>query len=237
MHIFYVAKVEGSKTFLSPEESFHCIRVLRLGKGDKVQLIDGIGGWYNAMITRPDRKQCELEISGVINHRKDRNFSLHIAITPTKSIERFEWFIEKSVEIGIDIITPMLCQRSERRTLKTDRLNKLIISTMKQAMIPYMPVLHELTDFKKLIEGISGFTNNRFIACYDESVKKRLLNTIIPRANVIILIGPEGDFTQSEIDLAISHDFIPVSLGDNRLRTETAGLVACNTVALLTSQK
>jgi 16S rRNA (uracil1498-N3)-methyltransferase len=206
---------------------------LRLVKGDKVQLIDGQGGIYDATITLPDAKQCRLEISSIINHHKGRKFSLHIAIAPTKNIDRFEWFIEKAVEIGIDMITPLLCQRSERRTLKTDRLHKLIISTMKQAMVPYLPMLNELTDYRKFIDSITGSPYNRLIAHCDESDRKKLQDVLALHSNVIVLIGPEGDFTPGEIDQAISHNFIPVSLGTNRLRTETAGIVACNTVNLL----
>jgi 16S rRNA (uracil1498-N3)-methyltransferase len=233
MHIFYSTHINAGEALLSPEESAHCIRVLRLGKGDKVHLIDGQGGMYDAIITHPDAKQCQLEITGIIDHYKGRNFTLHIAIAPTKNIDRFEWFIEKAVEIGIDIITPILCHRSERRILKTNRLHKLIISTMKQAMVPYHPALHELTKYDSLISSLGGSSYNRFIAHCDESEKKKLKDVLAPQTNVILLIGPEGDFTQGEIDLAIAHDFVPVSLGYNRLRTETAGIVACQTFNLL----
>jgi 16S rRNA (uracil1498-N3)-methyltransferase len=233
VHIFYCAHIIDNKAQLSPEESTHCIRVLRLGKGEKVQLIDGRGGWYNAVITIPDVKQCGLEILGIINHNRDRSYSLHIGIAPTKNIERFEWFIEKSVEIGIDVITPILCQRSERRELKTERLQKLIISTMKQATVPYLPVLNELKEYAKFIDSFSGSPYNRFIAHCEDNEKKKLHEEASPQTNVVVLIGPEGDFTPGEIDRAIANDFVPVTLGTNRLRTETAGIVVCNTVYLL----
>ena len=233
MYIFYAPHIISNEVILSPEESLHCVRVLRLIKGDRVHLIDGQGGMYDAVIVSPDAKSCRLEITGKIDHHKGRDFSLHIAIAPTKNLERFEWFIEKSVEIGIDIITPILCHRSERRTLRTDRLHKLIISTMKQAMVPYLPVLNELTEFDGFIDGLSGSLYNRFIAYCDESERKELREAVAPKANVIVLIGPEGDFTPGEIDIALAHGFIPVSLGKNRLRTETAGLVACHTVKLI----
>jgi 16S rRNA (uracil1498-N3)-methyltransferase len=233
MHIFYSAHISDNSALLSAEESAHCIRVLRLKRGDKVRLIDGMGGMYDAMITMPDAKQCQLDITGIISHHKSRSFPLHIAIAPTKNIDRFEWFIEKSVEIGIDVITPLLCQRSERRILKTDRLQKLIISTMKQAMVPYLPVLHELTHFDKFIERLSGSPYNRFIAHCEDNEKKKLLEEAAPHTGIVVLIGPEGDFTPGEIDLAVAQGFIPVTLSPNRLRTETAGLVACHTVNLL----
>ncbi len=177
MHLFYCPQIISNQAILSPEESTHCIRVLRLVKGDKVQLIDGLGGIYEAVIIQPDIRHCSLEITGNISHQKGRSYSLHIAIAPTKNIERFEWFIEKSVEIGIDIITPLLCHRSERRILRTDRLAKLIISTMKQAMIPYRPTLHELTDYSNFINNFPGSPYNRFIAHCEGTEKKRLRDT------------------------------------------------------------
>jgi 16S rRNA (uracil1498-N3)-methyltransferase len=230
VNIFYCSNISSKEALLSQEESAHCIRVLRLNKGDRVLLIDGRGGMFEAIISSPDPKQCRLEITGSLPVPPTRNFNLHVAIAPTKSLDRFEWFIEKAVEIGIDTITPLLCQRSERRVLKTDRLHKLIIATMKQAMIPYLPVLNELTDYKILIDTITGSQRNRFIAHCEESEKKTLRNVLTPGSDVVILIGPEGDFSPEEIGLAINNNFIPVSLGCNRLRTETAGIVACNTV-------
>jgi 16S rRNA (uracil1498-N3)-methyltransferase len=227
MNIFYCTETNGRQAILNPEESAHCIRVLRMQKGDHAIIIDGRGGMYDAVISKPDSKQCHLEIVKSIDHKKNREFTLHIAIAPTKNIERFEWFIEKSIEIGIDIITPLICQRSERRVLKTDRIHKLIVSSMKQAVVPYMPVLHELTDYGKFIEHIQGSQFNRFVAHCDETDKKRLQDVLSLKTNVIVLIGPEGDFTSGEIDLAIRNGFLPVTLGINRMRTETAGVVAC----------
>jgi 16S rRNA (uracil1498-N3)-methyltransferase len=185
---------------------------------------------YDAIIRVPDPRRCELDISGVISHQKDRDYSLHIGIAPTKNIGRFEWFIEKSVEIGIDVITPLRCNRSERRELNMERLYKLIISTMKQAMVSYMPVLNELTDFGKFIDSVTGTPYNRFIAHCEDTQRKKLKDVLVPKTNVLLLIGPEGDFTPGEIELAILHDFIPVSIGKNRLRTETAGVVVCQTM-------
>jgi 16S rRNA (uracil1498-N3)-methyltransferase len=233
VNIFYCYDISTKDAILSQEESLHCVRVLRLKKGDCVHLIDGKGGMFEAVISEPDVRQCRLEITGSLPVRTSRDFNLHIAIAPTKNIDRFEWFIEKAVEIGIDTITPLLCQRSERRALKTERLHKLILSTMKQAMVPYLPVLNELTDYKFFIDRLSESKSNRYIAHCENSDRKELRKILSTASDVIILIGPEGDFSPEEIILAIDSGFIPVSLGQNRLRTETAGIVACHTVNLM----
>jgi 16S rRNA (uracil1498-N3)-methyltransferase len=182
---------------------------------------------YEAIIAVPDVKKCKLEILGSIHLPEARKFSLHIAIAPTKSMERFEWFIEKAVEIGIDTITPLLCQRSERKVLKTDRLYKLIISTMKQAMIPVLPVLNELTAFGTFMDTRTGSRVNRFIAHCEGSDKKSLKDSLVPGSDVIVLIGPEGDFSPEEIKLAVGNGLSRFP-GTSRLRTETAGIVACH---------
>lgn len=231
MQLFYCSNIIGKKSLLSPEESVHAIRVLRLKTGDKVQIIDGKGGLFEAVITLPDHRQCHLEITATLPVPNPRNFNLHIAIAPTKSLDRFEWFIEKAVEIGIDTITPLLCQRSERRVLKTERLHKLIISTMKQAIVYKLPILHELVDFEKFLVGFSSPATNRFIAHCNDSERKPLKREIRLHEDITILIGPEGDFSPEEVRLATTRYFVPVSLGNARLRTETAGIVACNTVS------
>jgi 16S rRNA (uracil1498-N3)-methyltransferase len=233
MHIFYSSDLFSNEAVLSPEESAHCIRVLRLGRGDEVGLIDGKGGMFEATISIPDARQCRLEITRSIAVLPPRNFNLHIAIAPTKNMDRFEWFVEKAVEIGIDTITPLRCHHSERRVLKTDRLHKLIISTMKQAMVPLLPVLNELSDFGKFVEVYGSSTDIRCIAHCEDTIKKSLKEVLNTGSNVIILIGPEGDFSPIEIKLALSNGFIPVTLSHHRLRTETAGIVACNIVNLV----
>jgi 16S rRNA (uracil1498-N3)-methyltransferase len=232
MNIFYAPDTVLPEVTLSPEESAHCVRVLRLGAGEKVQVIDGKGGYYNAVVAIPDAKHCRLTVTDTIEKPSQRNYSIHIAIAPTKNIERFEWFIEKSVEIGIDIITPLLCHHSERRVLKTDRLERLIISTMKQAIIPVHPLLHELTGFKEFIAAQANNDTDLFIAHCEEGDRKELSAVCRPGKNTLVLIGPEGDFSPDEIKLALGRQYIPVSLGQNRLRTETAGVVACHTVNL-----
>jgi 16S rRNA (uracil1498-N3)-methyltransferase len=203
-----------------------------LQKGAKVQLIDGKGGLFEATITLPDPKQCRLQITATLPVSNPRNFNLHIAIAPTKNIDRFEWFIEKAVEIGIDTITPVLCQRSERKILRTDRLQKLIWSTMKQAKVTYLPILNELTDYQSFIGNCKEPQQSRFIAHCEETSKRNLKDALMPGSDIIILIGPEGDFSPEEIKLATNNHFMSVSLGQNRLRTETAGIVACLTANL-----
>jgi 16S rRNA (uracil1498-N3)-methyltransferase len=237
MNVFFASEIKNKIALLSSEESTHCIRVLRLNKGDKVQIIDGKGGFFSGSILVPDAKQCKIQLLEEIVHQKYKNYSIHIAIAPTKSIARFEWFVEKAVEIGIDVITPLLCHRSERKTIRTERFHKLVISSMKQALVPYLPKFNELTSFNKLITNITATAYNRFIANCDKTEKRSLKDVLAPQSNVIILIGPEGDFTAAEIELAISHGFIPVNLGNNRLRTETAGIIACHTINLLNDLK
>jgi 16S rRNA (uracil1498-N3)-methyltransferase len=233
MNIFYAPDVLLPDVTLSPEESAHCVRVLRLGAGAKVQLIDGKGGYYNAVVTLPDAKHCRLSVTETIESRTPRKFSVHIAIAPTKNMDRFEWFVEKSVEIGIDIITPLLCHHSERKVLKTDRLEKLIIATMKQAIIPNHPVLNELIGFKDFVRKQDRKNQDLFIAHCEETGRRNLIDTCTAGNNSVVMIGPEGDFSPEEIRMAIEHHFIPVSLGKNRLRTETAGIAACHTVNLV----
>jgi 16S rRNA (uracil1498-N3)-methyltransferase len=233
MNIFYAPDINFPDITLSPEESAHCIRVLRLGRGEHVQVIDGNGGYYNAVITTPDARCCKLKVTETIPGDVHRNYTVHIAIAPTKNMDRFEWFVEKSVEIGIDMITPLLCHHSERKVLKTERLERLIISTMKQAIIPTHPVLHELTGFKEFVSLQGKNDTDLFIAHCEETDRKKLVTACTAGRNTLVLIGPEGDFSRDEIRLAVSHRFIPVSLGNNRLRTETAGIAACHTVNLV----
>ena len=161
-----------------------------------------------------------------------RNFQVHIAIAPTKSIERIEWFLEKATEIGISRVTPLLCRYSERKEIKADRLEKVMVSAMKQSLKAYLPQLDPLTKFSDFIS--QPFDGQKFIAHCDEQHRDLLKKMVVPNQNYLILIGPEGDFSSEEIEMAIQEGFKPVSLGDSRLRTETAGVVACHTFNLLT---
>jgi len=233
MYLFYCPDIETKQT-LSEEESGHCVRVLRYSVGDEILITDGAGTTYTARITNPHPKHCDFEILSKEKQEPHHHFHLHIAIAPTKNIERLEWAIEKCVEIGVDEITPLLCRFSERKQLRTDRLQKIILSAAKQSLTPYLPVLHELTPYDEFISSQQSVVSaQRFIAhCYKED-KKLLKNEIERGRDVLVLIGPEGDFSEQEVQDALASGFVPVSLGNSRLRTETAGVVACHTAVLM----
>ena len=231
MNSFYLPEISGNIVKLSTEESNHCIKVLRLKKGDHVFLLNGKGSTFETLIQKPDPNGCELEIVNEEKSTMRRSYHLTIAIAPTKNMDRFEWFAEKSTEIGIDRIIPLICHHSERRDLKSDRLGKILIAAMKQSGQTYLPELSGKTNFKDLIS--KPFDGIKMIAHCDEGEKKTLKDSILLGKDLLILIGPEGDFDPSEIEQAILNGFIPVTLGDSRLRTETAGLVACHTAYLV----
>lgn len=231
MNVFYLPEISGNIGELNQEESGHCIRVLRLHKGDKIHVMNGKGLIFEAIVSVPDPKLCKIEIIKELSTRIRRPYQLSIAIAPTKNIDRFEWFLEKSTEIGIDRIIPVICQHSERKEIKNERLEKLLISAMKQSGQPLLPELSRPVTFKALMN--QHFDGDKFIAHCEDTDKNELKNEITPGKNVMMLIGPEGDFDTSEIKLAVENGFRPVSLGDSRLRTETAGIVACHTVCLV----
>ena len=233
MYLFYCPDIEKEQT-LSEEESGHCVRVLRYTTGDEILITDGRGTTYTARITNPHPKHCDFEILSREKQEKHHAFHLHIAVAPTKNIERLEWAIEKCVEIGVDEITPLLCRFSERKQLRTDRLEKIILSAAKQSLTPYLPVLHELTPYDEFIQrqGQHPGQQNVIAHCYKED-KRVLKNEIEKGRDVLVLIGPEGDFSEQEIADALALGFVPVSLGNSRLRTETAAVVACHTAVLI----
>ncbi len=231
MQLFYTPDIQGLNYRLNNEESKHCVKVLRLKEGDLVHLIDGRGSLYEAKITDANHKACALQIVGEIQKYGKRNFRITIAIAPTKNMDRLEWFLEKATEIGVDQIIPIICHHSERKEVKLERMEKVVVAAMKQSYKAYMPVLMEAMPFKELLK--LPFSGARFIAHCEEGEKKLLKNQINPKEDVMILIGPEGDFSKEEIDQAIAAGFVPVSLGESRLRTETAGVVACHTVHLM----
>ena len=227
MHLFYTPDIQPThpQYFLSEEESKHAIRVLRLNVGDEVQLIDGRGGLYAAEIKDAHPKRTILQINSVKLEFNKRNHYFHIAIAPTKNIERLEWFLEKATEIGIDEISLIICQRSERKEAKTDRLNKIITAAIKQSIKAYHPILNEPESLAKLMTR--EFDGQKFIAHCEVGDKVNLKQAIVPGGKYLILIGPEGDFTPKEIEDALSNGFKAITLGESRLRTETAALEAC----------
>lgn len=229
MALFYCPDI-STACILPEEESMHAIKVLRLQTGERIIVIDGKGGYYEAEITLPNFKRCEFRIVNAIQNFEKRNYRLHIAIAPTKNIERFEWFIEKATEIGIDEITPLFCRFSERKVVKEDRLQKIIVSACKQSKQTFFPVLNPACNFNDFFEKYSA--SDKFIAhCYSYE-KKILSKEISGKTDLLILIGPEGDFSKEEVESAMKAGFVPVTLGESRLRTETAGVVACTTVQL-----
>ena len=232
MHLAYIPHISGDRIILSEEESKHCINVLRMKENEELLLVNGIGGLYTAKISTAHSKKCEVDILSAQQDYQKRNFQLHIACAPTKNIDRFEWFLEKATEIGIDVITPLNCDHSERTSVKPERLEKVIIAAMKQSLKAYLPALNENTSFKNFIDKHNNFIGQKFIAhCY-ATAKEPLQKVYQKGKNVLILIGPEGDFSKAEVELAVTLGFIPVSLSTSRLRTETAALVACQTLNL-----
>jgi 16S rRNA (uracil1498-N3)-methyltransferase len=227
MHLFYLPDVNIHLNLLGKEESWHCVRVLRLAEGDKISLTDGKGNWFDCVIEEPDPKHCRVR---VINTRQDPEPHplLHIAIAPTKSNDRLEWFLEKSTEIGISEITPLLTEHSERMKVKTERMEKVMIAAMKQSLKAWLPLIHEPVKFAQLVQ--QPFKGQKFIAYCEKEKTVELKDIYRPGEDAMILIGPEGDFSPAEVELAEKNGFIAVAMGRSRLRTETAGIVACHTI-------
>jgi 16S rRNA (uracil1498-N3)-methyltransferase len=230
MQLFYIPEITGNTVILSPEESKHVVKVMRLSPGSRVQIVDGQGGFYEAEILDAHPKSCSLTVFETKKDYGKRNFHLHIAIGPTKNIDRYEWFLEKCTEIGIDEITPLLSEHSERKVVKTERSEKILVSAMKQSVKAYLPKLNEMTSFRELIG--QEFKGRKFIAHCNDGEKLHLKNSVLPGENVLLLIGPEGDFSPKEVEDAKARGFEEISLGAARLRTETAGIVACHIVNL-----
>ena len=229
MQLFYNPNInETDSTFVfDKEESKHIIKVLRKKESDILHVTNGLGFLFTTEITIASDNKCTVKINS-FEKQETPKFNLHLAVAPTKMNERYEWFLEKATEIGIQEITPILCEHSERKTIKTDRFQKILESAMKQSLHYYLPKLNEPITFKDFIKNKQS--GQLFIAHCEETDKKSLKNELKSNENVTILIGPEGDFSVKEILLAIDNNFIPVSLGATRLRTETAAVVACHSV-------
>lgn len=230
MNIFYCSDIGSDIVILSESESHHAVKVLRMQTGDKIMILDGKGTIAKAEVLSLHPKSCECKVMEKTLF-SSRPFHLHIAIAPTKLNDRFEWFLEKAAEIGAEEITPVICSRSERRQTNHERFCKVLLAATKQSMNPYMPVLNEQVEYDKFIATqVPGFIAH----CYDG--KKLLLKDVaINKKRITILVGPEGDFTETEINNALQKEWIAVSLGSTRLRTETAGVIAAHTVTLVNS--
>ena len=253
MNLFYAPDIQQSLS-LPEEESQHCIKVLRMKSGDHIHIIDGVGGLYEAQIIQAHPKRTQVEI---LTHQTEygrRSFRLHLAVAPTKNIDRFEWFVEKATEIGFDELTPLCCRYSERKIIKPERIEKILVSAAKQSLKAYVPILNPMTTFKEFIsqysppvlggvpEGgggsqLSTLNSQLFIAHCHNQPKQHLFNACQPGGNIVVMVGPEGDFSEEEVELALRNSFQAISLGESRLRTETAGVVACHLVTVANHAK
>jgi len=231
MQIFYTSGVTGNLAVFSRDESGHCIRVLRMRKGDPINFTDGKGNLYEGVITGESHAMMEASVVKVFKEYGRRSYRLHAAISPLKNNDRLEWFIEKAVEMGIDEITPLICSRTEKQKIKRDRLESLIMSAMKQSVKAYLPVLNEPVIISGFLAGnLSGV---KLIAHCNGIPERKPVSSVVRRGeDTVIMIGPEGDFTVEEVMMAVESGFIPVHLGESRLRTETAGVAACCSVYL-----
>jgi 16S rRNA (uracil1498-N3)-methyltransferase len=231
MLLFYQSEMRNaalnSINILNEEDSRHCIKVLRKNIGDKIHVVDGVGGLFECEITKAHEKKCELKVLNIVREFQKKDIHLHIAIAPTKNADRIEYFIEKCVEIGIDEITLIQTKHSERKHQKTDRLEKIAISAMKQSLKAYLPKINDLTHFEKVIKDVNF--EHKFIAHLTADAKP-LKSLIEGKSAFFLMIGPEGDFSKEEITFAQKSGFQVVTLGNSRLRTETAGVVACTII-------
>lgn len=224
MQLFYEPNASVNGFILNKEEAQHCIKVLRKKQGDRIHVVDGSGTFYECNIADTNIKNCQLDVKNTWKENAPARH-IHIAIAPTKNIDRIEWFVEKSVEIGIQEISFMLCQNSERRDIKIERVLKKAISAMKQSVKASLPIINEQVKFSEFIS--QNHRGKKYIAYVDSSNPEQLKEVDCDNQPAIVLIGPEGDFRAEELELALTHNYSKISLGNSRLRTETAGIVAC----------
>jgi 16S rRNA (uracil1498-N3)-methyltransferase len=232
--LFYTPDIQTTLE-LPKEEAGHCIRVLRLSQGDEITLTDGKGSFYLAHIAIISGTHCTVTVKATLDVQPLWQGHLHIAFAPAKNMDRNEWFVEKATEIGIDELTLLNCRFSERRVVKVERINKIIVSAVKQSLKARVPKLNGITDFETFVS--QDFRGRKFIAHCKESERFILQDLICKGEDALVLIGPEGDFSEDEIKKAVEKGFIPVSLGKSRLRTETAALVACHILNLTNQLK
>lgn len=231
MQLFYAPDInnETNEFTFDKEESKHIVKVLRKVEGSILYITNGKGFLFICEVILASEKKCMVKINES-QFTEPRNFSIHMVVAPTKMNDRYEWFLEKAAEIGVDEITPIICEHSERKIIKTERFDKILISAMKQSNQMYLPILNEpikLTDF--LAKEIGG---QKFIAHCEETEKVELKDKIETQQHYTLLIGPEGDFSPNEINKALANGYLPVALGSTRLRTETAAIVGCHTFVL-----
>jgi len=234
MQLFYNSNIKSDDKsfFFDKEESKHIVKVLRKKESDKIFLTNGLGYLFESEIISASEKKCEIRIANV-RFFEPTSYHIHIAVAPTKMNDRLEWFLEKATEIGIHEITPIICDNSERKVYKIDRAEKIVQSAMKQSLQMYLPKINEPISYSQFVK--QQLEGQKFIAHCEETERKAFQNEIRANEKVTILIGPEGDFSTKEIKLALENQFIPVTLGNTRLRTETAALVACHTIVVKNS--
>lgn len=229
MFSFYSNQITGETAILGEEESIHCSRVLRKRVGDEVHIVDGMGKIYLGRILTLSKNKVEVQLLRLVVEEEKENFKIQIAIAPTKNINRIEWFLEKSTEIGLDSVYFVETEHSERRKVRLDRLQKIVLSAMKQSKHTYLPELHDLQKLSHFLVNLPDI-EKKFIAWCEDDTNHLLKDNIEPGEDVLVLIGPEGGFSPKEVELCKAAGFETISLGKSRLRTETAGLVACAVV-------
>ena len=235
MNVFYLPDAREGNVSFPEEESKHIVRVLRMREGDTFCVTNGKGSLFDAELIDAHPKRAMANLSNRRDGYDNRAFKLSIAIAPTKLNERTEWFLEKATEIGIDEIKLFASYHSERRVVNVERFKKIVVAAMKQSVKSNMPIIEEMQTFENLVR--QDFHGQKFIAWIDEEVKDQLCNLYDKGSDVLVLIGPEGDFSKDEVELAKANGFVPVSLGEARLRTETAAIVACHTIQLINQMK
>ncbi len=225
MHVFYKPDIREGLLELDPEESRHCVKVLRMGPGDEVMITNGAGMSFRAVLAEAHPKACLVEVPAEGIASPGRPFSLHLAVAPTKNIDRFEWLLEKATECGVDQITPILCDNSERTVVKPERLEKILVAAMKQSQRSWLPILNPAQSLKSFLS--IPFAGKKVVAHCAPGKKKRLEDCYAKGEDVLMLIGPEGDFSPEEIEYTMNKGFHAITIGDYRLRTETAALTLC----------
>ena len=228
MQLFYAPDLVPPEHTLGEEESKHCVRVLRLGEGDRLSVTDGRGNLYRCELVEADPRRCRIRVAACEAEYERLPYRLTMAVAPTKNADRFEWFLEKATEVGVSAIIPLESERSERRSYKAERGEKILVAAMKQSLKAYKPELHPLTPFRQA--GEHPFAGRKLIAhcapARSQAGKRHLAQTLRPGEAALVLIGPEGDFSPEEIDLAVACGFEEITLGSQRLRTETAAVAA-----------
>ena len=236
MQLFYLPNVTTGLMDLPSEEARHIVQVLRKRDGDEIQVVDGQGKWYKGVIHDAEKRRCSAVFELIREENKRCDYELTIGISIVKNRDRLEWFLEKATEIGVDHIVPLFCKRTERSKVNMDRCEKIITSAMKQSLQAWKPNFAELTPLKDFLTQ-QRHHGNRFIGWCEDETKALLSESFETQKDVTILIGPEGDFTQEEVQLAKSNGFQPISLGANRYRTESAGIIAAHTIEIINNLK